>query len=143
MVERLWTNFHFHELLLLFLFRAYFRIQGKRRIYSKSSSYFGNINWFDSSTSKIQSLSGNRFKQVIWFANSFMVYCSCLQFLISSRRFWENLLVIETNLEKSLFIFNKIADTPLWNCKIHGNNFEKNKYEGLPIMVGQPKKFDL
>ena len=48
--------------------------------------------------------------------------------------------MIETNLENSLFIFNNIADTPLWNCKIHGNNFEKNQYKGLSTMVGQRKK---
>ena len=44
--------------------------------------------------------------------------------------------MIKTNLEMSLFIFNKITDMSLSICKIHGINFEKNKYKGLPTMVG-------
>ena len=48
------------------------------------------------STSKIQSIISNRFTQFIQFANNFIVYCSCLQFLISSRRFWEILMMVET-----------------------------------------------
>ena len=72
------------------VFRGYFRIRGKHPIYSKRASYFGSISWFDSPTSiKIQSISGNPFKQVIWFANIFMIYCSCLQFLVSFQRSWE------------------------------------------------------
>ena len=68
--------------------RAYFRIQGKRLARSERASYFGKTSSFDCSTSmKIQSISDYQFKQVIQFANTLMIYCSCLQFLISSWRF--------------------------------------------------------
>ena len=90
----------FEEIMRL---RAYFRIQGKRPICSKSASYFGFVSWSDSSTSmKIQSISGNWFKQVIGSANTFMLYCCCLQFLISSLRFWEYLMMVETEVKRFL-----------------------------------------
>ena len=84
--------------------RAYFRIQGKHPIYSKRTSYFGNISWFDSSTTiKIQSINGNQFKQVPSLQAPFMGYCSCLWF-ISSQRFWESLMMVETE-DNFFFLF--------------------------------------
>ena len=108
--------------------RAYFRIQGKHPICVKRASYFGNISSFDYSTSmKIQSTSGSCFKQFIWFANTFMVYCSCMQLLISFWRFGEYLMMIETEIQRffTLFIFKKITHMSVLNCKIHRKSFEK------------------
>ena len=108
--------------------RAYFRIQGKHPIYSKRTSYFGNISWFDSSTTiKIQSISGNQFKQVPSLQASFMGYCSCLWF-ISSQRFWE------------FFLFLFWRKLQICHYQIVKSIKRILKFFFLATMVGQQKK---
>ena len=115
--------------------RAYFRIQEKHPICSKRASYFGNISWFASSTLK------NLWKVSVAICKHFMIYRSCLQFLIFSQRFWENLVMVETEIWRFfglLFQENyKDAITELWN--IHKN--WKNYVKICPLLLGSKKNF--
>ena len=100
--------------------------------------------WFDSATSKIQSVSGNWFKQIIWFANTFIIYCSCLQFLISSWRFWKYLMMVETEIKRVFTLyFQESTDMLLPNCKICRNSFEKKKLKVRAPLLGSRKKINL
>ena len=46
----------------------------------------------------MKTICGNWFKLVIRLANTCMIYRSCLQFLVISQRFWENLMMVETEI---------------------------------------------
>ena len=115
--------------------RAYFRIQEKHPICSKRASYFGNISWFASSTLK------NLWKVSVAICKYFMIYRSCLQFLIFSQRFWENLVMVETEIWRFfglLFQENyKDVITELWNVQKNWKNYVKI----CPLLLGSKKNF--
>ena len=97
----------------------------------KKTFYFGNISWFGCSTvKKIQSNGGNRFKHVSGLERPSWYIALVSSFLFPLGAF-------ENTWWWALFIFKKITDMPLLNCKIHRKNFAKIS---LPIVFGQRKR---
>ena len=106
--------------------RVYFRIQGKHPTSSKRASYLGNTIWRVSPRLlKIESIRDNWFKQVFQFHTHLYGIYLFLQFLISSWRFWEYLIMVEREIQVffTFMIFKKLTEMLPPNFKIHGKNF--------------------
>ena len=87
---------------------------------------FGITSWCVSPRPmKIYSISDSRFKQVFQLHTHLYGTLLFLQFLISSRKFWEYMTMVEREMYRffSFMIFENLTEMPPPNFKIYRKNF--------------------
>ena len=112
--------------------RAYFRIQGKCPACPKSASY---SDMFLPDSWKLKVLVTISLYSFAWcthlhthvHTHTHTHTHTPLQFLISSCRFWEHLVMVQREIQRffTFMIFKKLTEMPPTNCEIHRKNVKE------------------